>query len=97
MLGIHKIRRLRVDIRTMLSICLSCQNIRTHQTQVCFGDNEVRTTSELLKIRAMVGNKLDTAAPDHEAMKFLLRARRAVTAELEARHLEAERQAARQS
>jgi hypothetical protein len=51
----------------------------------------VRTVSELLKLNAVVGNKLDNAAPDHEAMKFLLRARRAVRAELEARHVEAER------
>jgi hypothetical protein len=34
-----------------------------------------------------VGGKLDAAAPDHEAMRFLLRARRAIALELEARHI----------
>jgi hypothetical protein len=56
----------------------------------------VKTTSELLKLNATVGNKLDAAAPDADAMRFLLRARRAVQAQLEARHAEAERQAASQ-
>ena len=57
----------------------------------------MKTTSELLKLHATVGNKLDAAAPDAEAMRFLLKGRRAVRAELEARHAEVERQAARQS
>jgi hypothetical protein len=46
----------------------------------------MKTTSELLKLHVTVGNKLDAAAPDHETMKWLLTARRAVRAELEARH-----------
>jgi hypothetical protein len=46
----------------------------------------MKTTTELLLLNATVGNKLDTAAPDHAAMRFLLQARRAVRAELEARH-----------
>jgi hypothetical protein len=54
------------------------------------------TTSKLLKLDASTGDKLDAAAPDAEAMRFLLGARRAVRAALEARHAELERQAARQ-
>jgi hypothetical protein len=44
----------------------------------------MKTTSELLKLHVTVGNKLDAAAP--ETMKWLLKARRAVREELEARH-----------
>jgi hypothetical protein len=58
--------------------------------------------SRLLNLYATVGNKLDTAAPDHDAMRFLLRARRAVAASIEAnriteapRSTEADRQTAR--
>jgi hypothetical protein len=49
-----------------------------------------KTTTELLKIDARVGNALDCSASDHEKMRFLLRARRAVRAELEARHAAAD-------
>jgi hypothetical protein len=49
----------------------------------------MKTTAQLLEMNAAVSNKLDTAAPD--AMRFLLQARRAVRAELEARHVAAER------
>jgi hypothetical protein len=56
----------------------------------------MKTTSQLLKMNQTVGNKLDAAAPDAEGMRFLLRARRAVRAELAARHAEVERQAASQ-
>jgi hypothetical protein len=48
----------------------------------------MKTTSQLLELDKTAGNKLDSAAPDHEAMRFLLQARRAVRAELEARHAE---------
>jgi hypothetical protein len=50
----------------------------------------MKTTTELLLLHGAVGNKLDVAAPDHEAMRFLLQAPRAVRAELEARHAAAE-------
>jgi hypothetical protein len=50
----------------------------------------MKTTARLLEMNAAVGNKLDTTA-DHAAMRFLLQARRAVRAELEARHAAAER------
>jgi hypothetical protein len=51
----------------------------------------MKTTSELLRLNAIVGDKLDAAAPDHAAMRFLLQARRAVRAELEARRAAAQR------
>jgi hypothetical protein len=34
---------------------------------------EMKTTSELLKLHVTVGNKLDSAASDHETMKWLLK------------------------
>jgi hypothetical protein len=66
-------------------------DVRITQTKYTPRGPKMRTTTELLKSYALVGNKLDKSAPDAEAMKFLLRARRAVAAALEARHAEAAR------
>jgi hypothetical protein len=68
--------------------------MRTTQPMIYTKRQTMKTTTDLLRMNAAVGNKLDTAAPDHAAMRFLLQARRAVRAELEARHaaLEAARQ-----
>lgn len=49
------------------------------------------STSDLLRMNAAIGNKLDTAARDPEQARFLLRARRAVRQELETRHAQNER------
>jgi hypothetical protein len=51
----------------------------------------MKTTSQLLELNKIAGDKLDNAAPDRAAMRFLLQARRAVRAELEGRHAAAER------
>jgi hypothetical protein len=42
-----------------------------------------KSQTELLAIRAAIGREMDQCG-DHERMRFLLRARRAVTASLEA-------------
>jgi hypothetical protein len=53
----------------------------------------MKSTTELLQMNARLSNDLDSAASDPERARFLLRARRAVRSELEARHAAAERQA----
>jgi hypothetical protein len=53
-----------------------------------------KTTSDLMEQRRKVGNQLDRAT-DPEVMRFLLRGRRAVTAALEAKRAEADRQLTR--
>jgi hypothetical protein len=44
------------------------------------------TTTELIQKLAAIGRQMDQAAPDHALMGRLLRERRVVVAQIEARH-----------